>query len=170
MALQIMPQEFQPMHDNPCIRTKCPQALITDEMVARQVKRGNLAAGDTVLVQCMSFDDTDLLAEAEYRVISRKSELKTYEGDGGNTRQVEEATFKVQRWTEWREVEHEAVAPIAAPQSMAERYVPGEARAVWNFGKKRHDIMVGDAQVGFHKDKETANRIAAGELPLPEAV
>jgi hypothetical protein len=149
---QIVPQEFNLLQDSPCIRTKCPQRLVTDEMVARRVKHGNLVAGDTVLVQCMSSDYSELLAECEYRVISRKSELKTYEINDHNTRQAEEITFKVQRWSEWRYVGPPAEAP--------------GMRAVWNFGKKRYDITAGDVIVGFHADKETANRIAAGELPL----
>ncbi len=170
MDQHISPQEFHLLSDHFCIRTRCPYARITDEMVARQVKRGNLVTGDAVFVQCMSHDYTDLLAEAEYRVVSRKSELKTYEGESGNTRQVEEITFKVERWGDWRVVEHRPLEVLPAGEAPpAERYVSGEARAVWDAKRQGFDIMVADLKVGFSVGKETANRIAAGELPLPEA-
>lgn len=168
MTQQISPQEFHLLQDNPYIRTKCPQTFITDEMVARQVKRMNLVAGDRVLVQCMSSDSTDLIAEAEYRVTSRKSELKTYESENGNTRQVEEATFKVQLWGEWRTVERRPLEVLPAGEVIpAGCYVDGKGRAVWNAKKQGFDIMVGELNVGFSVGKETATRIAAGELPLP---
>ncbi len=149
---QIAPQEFHLLQDNPYIRTKCPQHLITDDMIVRRVKNGNLVAGDTVLVQCMNSDYTDLLAECEYRVISRKSEIKTYEISDHNTRQAEEITYKVQRWTEWRQV----------GSSVADNAM----RAVWNLGKRGYDIVMGDTVVGFHEDKETAAMMAAGKVPL----
>jgi hypothetical protein len=173
--LQIAPQEFHLLQDNPYIRTKCPQSDITDEMIVRHVKRGNLVAGDTVLVQCMNSDYTDLLAEAEYRVTSRKTKLVTYE-TGDSTRQAEEVTFRVERWSEWRRV----AGAVTTASGKTEIYAtpggdwvdpttaPAAAgmRTKWNIGARVYDIMMGDVKIGSHADKETAAKIASGELPL----
>lgn len=172
MANQISPQEFHLLVDNPVIRTKCPQDQITDNMIIKRVKNGNLIAGDIVRVQCMNSDYTDMLAECEYRVTSRKSELVTHEINDRDIRQVEQITYQVERWSGWREVG----LPIPNPKAIARaaRYAGPGAEAKWNVGKKRYDIAVplesGEIVVASHPDKETANRIAAGELPLPEAV
>lgn len=155
MAQQIQPQELYLLQDNPFIRTKCPQDQITDAMIVRRVKNANLIAGDIVRVQCMNSDYTDLLSECEYRVTSRKTELKTHEINDRDIRQVEEITFKVERWTEWRAVGQGAVK---------------DRKAVWNLSKRGYDIVSEGVVIGFHEDKATAKQIAAGEMPLPEAV
>jgi len=161
MTQQILPQEFHLLQDNPVIRTKCPQEMITDEMVAKRVKNGNLIAGDKVLVQCMNSDHTHLLSECEYRVISRTATLRTHELNDRDIRQVEEIAYKVQRWTDWRTVGQQvAPVPTAAPDD--------QLRAVWNVALRGYDIKRGDVKICFEADKEKANDMAAGKIPLPE--
>ncbi len=173
MVNQISPQEFHLLVDNPTVRTKCPQDQITEAMIISRVRNGNLIAGDTIRVQCMNSDYTDLLAECEYRVISRKSDMVTHEVNDRDIRQIEEITYRVERWTEWRTV---GGVEVTGPSLMPARnptpghYVSGEAQRVWNPIERIHEIRVGETVVATHSDKETANRIAAGELPLPEAV
>ncbi len=166
MSQKIAPQEFHLLQDNPIIRTKCPRELVTDEMISMRVKNGNLAAGDIVRVQCMNNDLSELLAEAEYRVTSRIATLRTLELNDRDIRQVEDVVFKVELWAGWRETASVAVpvtAGISAPQPQT------HMKAEWNFGKKVYEIKIGDLVVGFHKDKATAHKMAAGELPLPVA-
>jgi hypothetical protein len=90
--------------------------------------------------------------------------LVTHEISDSDIRQVEKITFRVERWTDWREVGQPDVAqpPVSVGTT--------QLRSLWNIGSRGYDIMRGEVKVGFHENKETANRIAAGELPLPEAV
>lgn len=155
---KISPQEFHLLADNPHIRTNCPQALITDQMVGDEVKRGNLVAGDRVMVQCFNHDYTELLAEAEYRVVGRRSKMETVEVDHINTRQFEKLTFEVSRVTDWR-----FFAEAEQPEGEA------TVKAVWNVGRGGFIIEVDGKEVGFEKDKDTAKKIEAGKLPLPQS-
>lgn len=101
MSNKITPNEFHLLNDNPVIRTNCLREYVTDEMVAQRVKAGNLVAGDRVLVQCFSHDYSELLAEAEYRVISRKTTMRTDEISDIVTRQYEHTAFGVCRVSDW---------------------------------------------------------------------
>ncbi len=157
MTQQILPQEMNLLQDNPCIRTKCPLELVTDEMVTKEVRRANLVAGDIVRVQCMDETLSQLLAEAEYRVVKRTSALKMVERPDSSMHQFDEITFEVVRWTDWRTLQPEA----APSHGLTTR---------WNFGKKGYDIERAGHIVSFEKDKETAHRIIAGEAPLAGAV
>lgn len=54
----------------------------------------------------------------------------------------------------------------AAPR-LAERYVPGDAKAVWNLGKRAYDIKVGDEVLATEPDGDKAKAMARGDMPLP---
>jgi hypothetical protein len=149
---RILPNEFHLLNDNPFIRTNCPRELVTDDMVRMQVDRGNLVAGDRVMVQCFSHDYSELLAEAEYRVTARRTSMQTVEVDHTVTRQYERRVFEVSRVTEWR--------VFGGGQTV-------KGKAVWNVGRDGWVIEVDGQEVGFEKDKATAYAIAAGKLPLP---
>lgn len=152
--IKILPNEFHLLNDNPFIRTNCPQERVTDDMVRQQVDRGNLVAGDRVMVQCFSHDYSELLAEAEYRVTARRTSIQTVDVDHTVTRQFEKRVFEVARIGEWRR--------FGGSQTV-------KGKAVWNVGRGGFVIEVDGQEVGFEKDKETAHRIAAGELPLKAA-
>lgn len=154
MDQKILPQEFVLLNDNAFIRTRCPYGKVTDEMVAMQVKRGNLVAGDPVMVQCMNHDGSAVIAEAEYRVVERHTKLETAGADTTSPRTFEHTSFRVVQLHDWRVFDKSQGDFV-------------EGRAVWNVGMKRYDIEVDGEVVGFHADKETATRIAAGDLPLP---
>lgn len=151
---KILPQEFHLLNDNPFIRTNCPQESVTDKMVLDQVHRGNLVAGDRVIVQCMSHDYSELLCEREYRVTARREKMQTVEVDHINTRQFMKVTFEIAPMGKWVRF-----------KSVADEFVTG--KAVWNVARRGYVIEVDGEEVGFEKDKETAHKIAAGELPLP---
>ena len=152
---KILPQEFHLLSDNPFIRTNCPQELVTDKMILSQIHRGNLAAGDRVMVQCMNHDYSELLFEREYRVTARRENLETLEVDHSNTRQFLKTTFDVAPLGEWVHFKSDA----------EDRFVAG--KAVWNLARRGYVIEVDGEEAGFEADKETAQKIAAGELPLP---
>lgn len=168
MSKEILPQEmFNELQYSSCIRTICPQEFVTDEMVARQVRRAQLHAGDSVLVQCFDHAKTKLLAEAEWRVISRASKLTQVEKEDFSLHQSEKVSFEVMRWTDWRSVEQsEASVKKPAPAEAPKR--PTKRSTRWNSAKSQYDIIEDGRVIGFHSDKETAQRIADGAVPLPE--
>ena len=47
-----------------------------------------------------------------------------------------------------------------------DQFVPGDARVVWNVGKRAFDIKIGDSVLATEPDKEKAEAIARGDLPL----
>ncbi len=146
------------LQDNPYVRTKCPQDQVTEADILRRVKNANLAAGDVIKVQCMNSDYTELLWSSEWEITARKTEMKTYEINDQNTRTVEEITYRIKLSAPWRPT-HDVV----------ETEGPAVMRKKWDVNKRGYDILAGDIVIGFHEDKETAERIVAGELPL-EAV
>lgn len=158
MSQQIMPQEFDLMQDNPTIRTKCPQTHVTDEMIVKRVKNNNLSAGDVIRVQCMSNDMSELLAEAEYRVTSCARKLVTHEINDRDIRQAEEVTYKVELWTDWRNVGAAKSAPESEPAP--------PLTVLWNVGKRGYEVKAGGLVVGFAEDKATAMAMADGTAPL----
>lgn len=165
--IDISPGEFNLLADNPVIRTKCPYDKITSDMVLKRVRNGNLSVGDKVLVQCLSHDGSKLLAETDYRVTERRASLKTIELNDRDIRQVEDIFYAVERVSDWRTFGMLlADAPIVRPGAISTYAAPPPLTITWNVGKRGYDIKAGDEVVGFHADKETAQRMASGELPL----
>lgn len=158
MDNKISPQEFNLLSDIPIIRTRCPYQAITEEMIVMQAKRGNLAAGDSIRVQCMDNELSELIAEVDFRITSRKTSLVTAGADTQSPRTFEDTVFHVKQLGDWwvvNPVEVEGGQPY------------DEMKAVWMVGKGGYDIVADGQVVGFEKDKETAHAIAAGKLPLP---
>ena len=145
------------------IRTRCAWDAVDHDMILKLATYRGLSAGDSILIQCLDFNYERLLAEAEYRVIGRKDEMKvTEKPDFSGHHHADRATFEIVRWTDWRHVP-------GFVEEQPEGFPDTGMRAVWNVGAKGYDIMKGDQKVGFHTDKETAQRIAAGMEPLTEA-
>ena len=57
-----------------------------------------------------------------------------------------------------------------APVTPRDRYVSGDASAVWNVGKRAYDIKISGEVVATEADADKARRMARGDIPLPEAV
>lgn len=49
----------------------------------------------------------------------------------------------------------------------AERYIPGDGKAVWNLGKRAYDVKVGDRVLATEPDADKAKAMARGDMPLP---
>ena len=174
MEQSISPQEFQLLQDNPVIRTKCPHGVVTDEMIVKRVRNGNLAVGDRILVQCMDHEYARLLAETEYRVIERTSKLRVHEVNDRETRQVDEITYRVARVRDWwfpAVLVEGSKASAPSPMPLPNRYVDADSYRKWNRRTQLHDVLrrADDSLICTHTDKETADRIAAGELAVPSS-
>jgi len=173
MTQKILPGDFLLLTDNAVIRTKCPPDLVTDEMVAQRCHAVNLSAGDNVVVQCFDHTQEILLAWATYLVVGRVERKKTVEIDDRQSNSFAERKYTVECIVPWRvpAALQEAIPidPIIPPAVIVEQYVPTEARRIWNPSRQTHEIrrVDNDELLGQHKDKETAERIAAGELALP---
>jgi hypothetical protein len=132
--------------------TKSPAEAVTEAMVIREIRRARLHVGDLVSVECRNHTDDRLLAQCEFRVITCRDEMKQTERPDFSIHQAMETTFEVRRVTEWR--------VFGGGQTV-------KGKAVWNVGRNGYVIEVDGQEVGFERDKATAHRIAAGELPLP---
>lgn len=152
---KIQPNEVYVTEHGAIIRTRCPREAVTDQMIHQRVVAANLTCGDVVRVQCLNHERDTVLHFAEWLVYNRKSEVRRTEMSDRETRTSEVFSHSILRIVDW----------TATPAAQDPQTVIG--KAVWNVGAKAFDIVVEGVVVGQHPDKETAQKIAAGELPLP---
>ena len=196
MTLNIENGDFNLFADIARIQTRCPYEFITDKMVCSQARRNRLPAGEPIIVQCMSHDGCELLARCEYVVTERKPYLRTVGEDTDNPRTGEEFTYEVARVSDWlvlgksvvgldqlggETVEvrgdgylddlHNMINAEVSPAVPPAIEHNGEMFRVWNHISRVHEVRqkIDNSLVCVHKDKETANEIAAGKLPIPVA-
>lgn len=171
--MKILPGDFTFLTDNGFIRTKCPPDLIDNKMIAARCHAVNLAAGDHVIVQCFDHAGEVLLAESEWTVIGKVERKKTTQFDDISSRSFMERNYEVeQRGDWWVPASLTEPEPVQVIPQRTEAYIPADSHRIWNPGTRTHEVRRRDtdALVCTHTDKETAERIAAGELPLPELV
>jgi len=175
MTQKILPGDFLLLTDNAVIRTKCPPDLVTDEMVAQRCHAVNLSAGDEVSVECFDHTQEVLLAWATYKVVGRVERKRQVEIDDRRSNSFAERKYTVECIVPWRVPKALQEETLPEPEvylgsmPVPEQYVPTEARRIWNPSRQTHEIrrVDNDELLASHKDKETAQRIAAGELALP---
>lgn len=99
---RILPNESRVLPDvGAIIKTRCPKADITDEMIVGRVRAENLAAGDRVVLQCMDFERTTVLHQREYLVYSRTVEMKTEQANDRESRTFEHIAYGVEPLHDW---------------------------------------------------------------------
>lgn len=168
MTTRILPQEFLFQENlNPIqVQTAVSKELLDDDkMFLSHVKHFNLSAGTVILVQVMNEAKDMLLHEAEFRVIAAVESSHGVVDDYGS-KVVAKTQYQVQRWSEWRSSKLAEIEVEAAPEPDPEIYVPGEAVAKWNPGKKTYQIVIGDTVLAEERDKDRALAMAAGSEPL----
>ena len=169
--MKILPGEFLLLTDNAVIRTKCPQHLVTDEMVAQRCHAINLAAGDFVVVQCFDHSKEVVLAWATYMVVGRVERKKHVQIDDRVSRSFAERNYEVQIVVDWQ-IPDSLIdqTPSVRIESLQQKevFVPSEAKRIWNPHRRLHEVRRVDTNelICSHSDQETASRIAAGELPV----
>lgn len=151
MSQKIQANEIYVKEFGAIIRTRCPKEDVTDEMIHQRVIAANLAAGDTVIVQCFNHERTCVLSFAEFLVYDRNSQIKRIEINDTDTRQVEDFRFSIMRISDWKDTP-------AAPRTSVVETAPN---VKWNPGKKTFQVLKNNAVVGESPDKEEANRLAA---------
>jgi hypothetical protein len=150
VTFQIMPQEFHVLADHYVIRTRVPQAELTDAMIQVRVRNANLTAGDRIVVQCMNHERDTLLYEAEFRVVSRVDGIRVQEINDRETRQVNDVAFLVARKGEWWASPAAATEPLMATSEIR-----------WNPGKQAHEVVAPDGAVLAAFTKEQGGKEAA---------
>ena len=136
------------------VRTKCPQHLITHEMVQKVAVRQNLGAGDIIRIQC--FEDSSrarFLAETEYRVVSRKEEMRTTEKPDMSIHQAVVTEFEVVQWQPWR-------LALSADEK-------GALTKKYDQKRSGFDIFRDDEKVAFVEGKAMADAILEGKILVP---
>ena len=115
-------------------------------MVHQRVQAANLAAGDTVRVQCFNHEYNTVIHYAEYLVYSRATSIRRVEMSDNETRQVEDVNCSVIRTSDWK---------------MTPAYKEDEPKVVWNLGKKKHEVKIGEKLLYEDSDKSVAESFAA---------
>ncbi len=171
MTQHIQNGEFNLFTDIARVQTRCPHDEITDDMILMQARRNRLPAGEPIIVQCMSHDGYELLAQCEYVVTTRRPFLRTVDTGIDQSRTTEEFVYGVVQIKNWDWFGQPEKAPAPRPLVLAETYVDSDAYRQWDPVARTHKVLrrIDNSWVCEHKDKETAERIAAGELPVPVA-
>ena len=130
MTFKISPHEFQVTGDTYTIQTRVPkQALDDGTLVLDRVRNNNLAAGRHILVQAMSHDYGELLAEAEFVVVSRRGEIKTVKTNDRDERTFEDTIYGVVRKGPWWDTPIGIARAKEAAATAAEAAKPKKAAA-----------------------------------------
>ena len=136
-------------------------------------KHGNIAAGDTILVQCFDHEKEKLLAETEYRVTERSTSLKTVAVDQVQTRQFENIVYQVERIRDWwfpkttaegdRAVESTEIPATTETRTRRDPDASeGTSKPVvkWNVGSQSYDVRIGGKAVSTWLSKDDALKAA----------
>ena len=100
---RIEKQECQVIEGGLLIRTRCPREHITDAMIAFCARYVDLPEqNNRIVVQVTDHYGKELHHEVEYRLISRKEELRTEDMDEGRqTMTRAHVTIAVERKGDW---------------------------------------------------------------------
>lgn len=165
---KILPQDFhfEDTADSVRVKTSVDKDTINQDTLLRHVRHFRLGAGTIMKVQVMSKEKDVLLYSADFVIVSAVEAMKRIVDERGE-RTANITDYKVVQDTEWKSYA-EAPEPVyEAPELDPERYVPGEAEAKWNPGKKTYEIKIGDKVLATERDKDRAEAMAAGSEPLP---
>ena len=146
MDNKILPNEVYVTEFGALIRTRCPKDNVTDAMVHQRVLAANLSAGDAVKVQCMSHVRDTVLWFTEYLVYDRSSQIKRVDVNDRDIRQVNDVNYSIMRMSDWK---HTPAVKLEA------------AVLVWNPGKKKHEVKMGDEVLYEDADKHNAEEFLA---------
>jgi len=166
--MKITPQEFlfEDTASSVRVKTKVPKDDITTAMLLPHIRHFRLAAGTVIKLQCMS-DDYDVLLHSADFVITRAAEALRRIIDENGERTATVMDYAVKQDSEWKTYcENGAVESAPEPERVPERYVPGEAEAKWNAGRKLYEIRIGDEVLATERNKEKALAMAAGSEPI----
>lgn len=127
MSNRITPDECFVLERSLYVQTRCLKENVTDEMVQHRASAANLAAGDSVRVQCMDHQRTTVLHQRDYLVYSRTSAMQRDEINDRDIRQYEKISYGVEPVTDWittragkaKEAERKEAAKDAAQEPAA---------------------------------------------------
>ena len=163
----ILPQEFhfEDTADSVRVKTIAGKDTIDQDSLLKHVRHFRLGAGTIIKVMVMSKEYDTLLHSADFVIVRAVETMKKIVDERGE-RVANIMDYKVIQDTEWKAYEEDGEAVLEESVRVPERYVPGDAVAKWNPGKKTYEIMVGDKVVGEERDKERALAIASGSETL----
>lgn len=148
--------------DLPTIRFREPREKIDLDLELQKILQSQgWGCGTYFNVQFISHDKTILLSCAQFVVTQVAEAIHTSEANPYQpiTRTV--FSRKSARTSDWWTQEGLEVKTIKAQSD--------GAKVTWNPGKKTHQVKNGDEVLYETPDKELANKVAAGEIPVPKA-
>jgi hypothetical protein len=156
--------------DCPTIKFRQPREQVDlDKELPRILSAQGWGCGTYFHVQFVSHDKTNLLASALFVVTEEVESLQTSEANPYQPVTKTVFSRKAERVSEWwkfgvRELSLRATAVMESGGESG-----SNAKASWNPGKKLYQVKVGDKVIYETKDKQEANDIADGKIPVPRA-
>ena len=138
-------------------RTEAPKVVRANKYLQCLIK--------LIKVQVMTKEYDVLLYSADF-VIERAVETMKQIIDERGERTANVIDYEILQDTEWKSYAKVLEPVPVVEEHEAEKYVPGEAEAKWNPGKKTYEIKIGDEVLATERDKDRAFAIAAGSEPL----
>ncbi|HDZ39714.1 MAG TPA: hypothetical protein ENH62_15795 [Marinobacter sp.] len=164
---KILPQEFhfEDTADSVRVKTVVGKDKINQDTLVRHARHFRLGAGTIIKVQVMTKEYDVLLYSADF-VIERAVETMKQIIDERGERTANVIDYEIVQDSEWKSYAKVLEPVPVVEEGETERYVPGEAEAKWNPGKKTYEIKIGDEVLATERDKDRAFAIAAGSEPL----
>lgn len=150
--------------DCPTIKFRQPREQVDlDKELPRILQAQGWGCGTYFHVQFLSHDKTRLLASALFVVSEEVESMVTSDTNAYQTVTKTVFSRKVSQIGDWW-----PEAKLDVTESATN--VPAVAmKAVWNPGKKIHQIKLGESVVYETPDKQEAREIAEGRKPIPQA-
>lgn len=161
MTDKILANEIFVMEDGARIRTRCDRKFITDEVVGQWAAYTRLDVDDVVSVACMTHERDVVLWRRSYLVAGRQDFLKQTPNMHGDVKHEETFRVRVVPLDDWLEV-----TPIAG-KDKTEEDAPAALGFAWNVGRKVYVVTLNGEEVYETADKDLAEQIVKGEIPIP---
>ena len=147
--------------DLPTIRFREPREQVDlDKELPKILHSQGWGCGTYFHVQFVSHDKTTLLASAQY-VVSQVSE-SIHTSEANPYQPITKTIFsrKAELIGEWW---------FSSSVKIDDKKDDTKAMVSWNPGLKKHQVKIGDKVVYETPDKDLANQVASGKVPIPQA-
>ena len=146
--------------DLPTIRFREPREQVhLDLELPKILHAQGWGCGTYFHVQFLSHDKTTLLASAKFVVTQVSESIHTTEANPYQPITKTLFSRKTEQIGEWWI--SESVKALSKKED--------KATVTWNPGKKTHQVKMGDKLIFESPDKDLANQIAEGKVPIPDA-
>jgi len=157
--------------DLPTIRFREPREQVDlDKELPKILHSQGWGCGTYFHVQFVSHDKTTLLASAQY-VVSQVSE-SIHTSEANPYQPITKTIFSrkaemIGKW--WYSDIPSLIRPKEETVKISENKGEGKNTVTWNPGLKKHQVKMGDKVIYETPDKDLANQVASGKVPIPQA-